>query len=183
MRVVAGYYKGRKLKGSDDLSIRPATDRVKEYIFNILRDFPRQKIVLDVFAGSGGLGIEALSRGASKIIFVEKAKSSIKILKQNLENIKISSGKYSILHKDALDFVTQTNIKADLCFMDPPYKYPPLQQLIDAFFKKKVLTEQGILVLEHEVSNPVEMQSPSYNIFSQKKISRSLISFIEEKVI
>ena len=182
MRVVAGFYKGRKLKSSDDLSIRPATDRVKEYIFNILRDFPKDQSAMDIFAGSGGLGIEALSRGASHIFFVEKAKSSILILKKNLEHIGVPSDSYRILQQDALDFVKRTKIKADLCFMDPPYNYPPLQELVDTFFKNDLLNPDGILVLEHEISNPLAEQSEVYNIFSQKKISRSLISFIEKKV-
>ena len=181
MRIISGIYKGRRLKGSKDLSIRPATDRVKEYIFNILQDFPQEALVFDIFSGSGGLGLEALSRGAQKTVFVEKAYSSIQVLKENLTAVKVPQSKYQIIQKDALAFARSETEKADLCFMDPPYKYPPLQELIDAFFLNKQLKEGGILVLEHEVINPIQEESPHYHLFSQKKISRSFISFLEYK--
>lgn len=180
MRVISGFFKGRKLKASTDLSIRPATDRVKEYIFNILQDFPQGRQVTDIFAGSGGLGIEALSRGASQAVFVDSASTSLKILKENLQNIKVPEDKYRIVQKDAIHFVTQDPGQTDLCFMDPPYKYPPLQELLDLFFRAKLLKKNGILVLEHEVSNPVKEESPVYHIFKQKKIGRSIIRFIEQ---
>lgn len=181
MRIISGTYKGRRLKGGKDLSIRPATDRVKEYIFNILREFPQGAQVFDIFSGSGGLGLEALSRGAQQAVFVEKAYSSIQVLTENLSAIKVPQSKYRIVQKDALVFARSETEKADLCFMDPPYKYPPLQELIDAFFFNRQLKQRGILVLEHETINPIQKESPLYNLFLQKKISRSLISFLEYK--
>ncbi len=181
MRIISGIYRGRRLKGSKDLSIRPATDRVKEYIFNILREFPQDAQVFDIFSGSGGLGLEALSRGAQRTVFVEKAYSSIRVLKENLTAVKVPPNQYQIIQKDALAFVRSETEKADLCFMDPPYKYPPLQELIDAFFSNRQLNKNGILVLEHEVINPIQTESPHYNLFLQKKISRSFISFLEYK--
>ncbi len=181
MRIISGIYKGRRLKGSKDLSIRPATDRVKEYIFNILQDFPQEAQVFDVFSGSGGLGLEALSRGAQKAIFVDKAYSSIQVLKDNLSSVKVPQNKYQIIQKDALTFARSETEKADLCFMDPPYKYPPLQELLDSFFFHKKLKKGGILVMEHEEINPINESSPLYHLFIQKKISRSLISFLEYK--
>jgi len=179
MRIISGIYKGRRLKSSNDLSIRPTTDRVKEYIFSILQDFPQDKLVLDVFSGSGSLGLEALSRGAAKVSFVEKAYSSIEILKQNLLHVKVPAEHYQIIHKDALEFSQSNQEKADLCFLDPPFKYPPLQELIESIFNNKILAEGGILVLEHEVINPIKKESALYHIFLQKKISRSLISFLQ----
>ena len=179
MRIISGIYKGRRLTTSKDLSIRPTTDRVKEYIFSILQDFPQDKTVLDIFSGSGGLGLEALSRGASHVTFVEKAFSSITILKQNLEHVRDPQGHYSIIQKDALLFAKKLNRTADLCLMDPPYKYPPLQDLIETFMQNKGLNENGILVVEHEVINPIQKENPHYHLFLQKKISRSFISFLE----
>jgi 16S rRNA (guanine966-N2)-methyltransferase len=183
MRVIAGLYKGRKLESSKDLSIRPTTDRVKEYIFNILQNFPQDKVILDVFSGSGSLGIEALSRGASFTIFVDKAVSSVNILRRNLNNLNISRDRYTIINSDAIDYINEARVKIDLCFMDPPYIYPQIQELINLFYSKKLLSEQGVLVVEHEISNPVEKENSLYRIFSQKKMSRSLIGFFEEKVV
>ena len=84
MRVLSGKYKGKLLKASKDLSIRPTTNRIKETIFNILYDFCNDKNVLDLFSGSGSLGIEAISRGASSVTFLEHSESSMKVLKQNI---------------------------------------------------------------------------------------------------
>ena len=181
MRIISGIYKGRRLKGSKDLSIRPATDRVKEYIFNILQDFPQGAQVFDIFSGSGGLGLEALSRGAQKTVFIEKAYSSIQVLNDNLSAVKVPRDRYKIIQKDALAFARSETEKADLCFMDPPYKYPALQELLNVFFTHQQLKKGGILVLEHEVINPIQEESPYYHLFFQKKISRSLISFLEYK--
>ena len=103
MRVISGTFKGRKLQASKDLSIRPTTDRVKESIFNILQDFHRNKKVVDIFSGSGNLGIEALSRGASHVCFVEKYQSSIKVLQKNIVHIGIDSEFYTIINKSAED--------------------------------------------------------------------------------
>ena len=89
MRVLSGKYKGRNLFAGRDLSIRPITNRLKDIIFSILQDFVIEKRILDLFCGSGSLGIEALSRGASHITFVEKEESSIKVLKQNIANLNI----------------------------------------------------------------------------------------------
>lgn len=181
MRIITGIYKGRRLKSSNDLSIRPTTDRVKEYIFNILQDFPQDKNVVDLFSGSGSLGIEALSRGAKFVRFVEHAGSSIEILKSNLEHVQIPAHHYKIIKKDALDFANEIDIGADICFMDPPYIYPPVQELVDRVFDHNVIHRDGLLVLEHEQINPIEMESDKYQVFRHKKISRSLISFMQHR--
>jgi 16S rRNA (guanine966-N2)-methyltransferase len=181
MRIISGLHKGRKIKSSSDHSIRPTTDRVKEYIFNILQDFPVGKTVIDMFSGSGNLGIEALSRGAEKIYFVEQALSSIAVLKDNLSALNISSDKYEIIKMDALHFAKTFNIEAQLCLLDPPFVYPPVQELLDHIFKNHILSENGLLVLEHEVSNPIEDENPFYEILRRKKMGRSLISILGNK--
>lgn len=180
MRIISGIYKGRRLKSSTDLSIRPTTDRVKEDIFNILRDFPAGINVIDLFAGSGNLGLEALSREAKKIFFIEKAPSSIAILKSNLEHLKINSDNYEIIRMDAVNFAKTSNLSVDLCLMDPPFVYPQIQELVDTLFSRNVISPQGILVLEHEVSNPILTESSKYNVLKQKRVGRSLLSFLEK---
>ncbi len=181
MRIISGIYKGRKLKGSSNLSIRPTTGRVKELIFNVLQDFPQNKTVLDVFSGSGNLGIEALSRGADKAIFVDLSERSLSVLKENLKTIGIPEKKYAIYKSDALNFARSANFSVDLLFLDPPFKYPELQQLIDLLFVSKLITMKSLLVVEHEKSNPIKLESDVYEIIIQKKIGRSLISFIAKK--
>jgi len=181
MRIISGVYKGRRLISSNDLSIRPTTDRVKEYIFNILLDFPREKSVADVFAGSGNLGLESLSRGAAHVTFVEKAPSSIQILKKNIHNVSVNDDQYRIVQSDALDWAQNSDERFDLILMDPPFTYPPLQALLDVIFSRKLLKDLGLLVVEHEISNPILKTPEHYHLLKQKKMGRSLISLLEQR--
>jgi 16S rRNA (guanine(966)-N(2))-methyltransferase RsmD len=103
MRIIAGKYKGRHLFAAKNRSIRPTTDRVKEYIFSILEDYIKDCRVLDLFAGTGSLGLESLSRGANNVAFVENSFQSIKVLKKNLFRIKVQEP-YSIIQKNTLTF-------------------------------------------------------------------------------
>jgi 16S rRNA (guanine966-N2)-methyltransferase len=178
MRVISGKYKGRKLVSSTDNSIRPTTNKIKEYIFNILQDFCQDKLVADVFCGSGSLGIESLSRGSKHVIFVDSSISSIKVLKKNLNQIKSESESFKIIQSDAIKFSNQNTERFDLILMDPPFHYPPLNKLLLSIFENKVLHENGILVVEHEISNPVNSDTDLFGIIKQKKTGRSLLSFI-----
>ena len=178
MKIISGQYKGRKIFSSKDYSIRPTTNRIKEHIFNTLQEFCVNKNVLDLFSGSGNLGFEALSRGANKVLFIEKSTKSIDIIRKNIENLEINPDKAIIIKKDALIFCTETNYEFDLILVDPPFNYPPLQQLIDTITQKNILKKNGILVVEHEIINPLNSTGSNYTIIKQKKFSRSLISFI-----
>ncbi len=181
MRIISGIYKGRKLKSSDDLSIRPTTDRVKELIFNVLQDFPEDKTVLDLFSGSGSLGLEALSRGAKKVYFVDSSNKSLNILKQNIKTIGVPQEQYVILKQAAIDFARTAAMPIDLLLLDPPFKYAELQLLIDTLLRSPVMTPKSLLVLEHERINPIETESQVYDVLIQKKMGRSLISFLVRK--
>lgn len=182
MRIISGIYKGRRLQAGKDLSIRPTTDRVKEYIFNILHDFPANKLIADIFAGSGNLGIESISRGARKVFFVEKSQKSIQVLKKNLSNIAVEPDNYAILNMSAQDFVSYNHHDVDLYLLDPPFNYPRLQHLIDSLTQSENFLTGNLLVLEHEVSNLINLEGNlSYRILKQKKMGRSLISFLEKR--
>lgn len=182
MRVISGIYKGRRLKSSADLSIRPTTDRIKESIFNTLQDFYLNQAVADLFCGSGNLGIEALSRGASKVYFVEKSKTSISVLRENLVQLNIPQDKYEILQLDAMTFVSEFDPSIQLFFMDPPFVYPQLGLLVERLYGNPDISDHTLLVVEHEITNPLEKSMKQYHIFKQKKFDRSLISFIEKGI-
>ena len=181
MRVLTGKYKGKNIVGSEDNSIRPTTNKIKEYIFNILQDFCEYKTVADIFSGSGSLGIESLSRGSKHVTFVDKSPNSIKILKSNLNNINLTSDQYKIIISDAIKFSNEQKYTFELILMDPPFYYPPLNELLKSLFKNNILYKNGILVVEHEISNPVNSETNLFEIIKQKKIGRSLISFIVNK--
>jgi 16S rRNA (guanine966-N2)-methyltransferase len=178
MRVISGSFKGKRLYGSNDYKIRPTTDSVKESIFNIVRDYISEQEVMDLFCGSGSLGIEALSRGAKKVMFVEKSSSSIALLNKNIQHLKLATSNYQIIQRDVLQYCTDTQNTYDLIFADPPFKYPPLQALVKIITTQGVLREKGILIIEHETTNPIESNAFNHTIIQQKKYGRSLVSFI-----
>jgi 16S rRNA (guanine966-N2)-methyltransferase len=181
MQVLAGKYKRKKLSGSADNSIRPTTNKIKEFIFNILQDFPENKNVADFFSGSGSLGIEALSRGAKHVVFIDDSLKSIQVLKNNLKYTGILPTEYEIINNDAIKFCQQRQSGFDLILMDPPFIYPAINELIQIVFMNQILKKKGLFVVEHEISNPVNSKLELFEIIKQKKFGRSLISFLINK--
>jgi 16S rRNA (guanine966-N2)-methyltransferase len=181
MRIIAGQYRGKKLSAGSDLSIRPITNRLKETIFSIIHEFVFEKRILDLFSGSGSLGLEALSRGAGHVTFVEREESSIKVLNRNLKDIKIDLDITKIVKSDVLEFLKKNRNKYHLIFSDPPFKYPYLQQMINQVFINNSLDLNGLLMLHHEIDNPLQTENVPYTVLKQKKIGRSLLSFISKE--
>ena len=180
MRIIAGKYKGRQLFSAKNRSIRPTTDRVKEYIFSILEDYIKDCRVLDLFAGTGSLGLESLSRGASNVTFVENSYQSIKVLKKNLMRVKVIEP-YTIVLKNALTFLRQNKEPFDLIFADPPFKWNHYIELIPLSFLPENLSEYGIFILESERTQEIEWETNIYEILRQKKYDRSLVTFFGRK--
>lgn len=178
MRVISGQYKGKKIYAGKDLLIRPTTNKIKEIIFAVLGDFCVDKDVIDLFCGSGSLGIEALSRGATRVTFIEKAESSLKILRNNIRHLQIDPSIVHIIKDDALNFSSKVNSTYKLILVDPPFRYSLLQILIDNIVKRGILHQTGILILHHEIVNPIKSDVDYYRIIKQKKVGRSLLTFI-----
>jgi len=146
MRVISGKYKGKNLKGFDIDGTRPTMDRVKESLFGIIQNYIPDSICLDLFAGSGSLGIEALSNGAKVCYFNDSNKEMIKILKENLNNIE----NYFVFTKDYISFLNEVNVKFDIIFLDPPYKMNLINKSIDIIIDRDLLNKNGIIVCEYE---------------------------------
>jgi len=182
MRIISGKYKGHRLYSAKDQSIRPTTDRVKEYIFNILSEFIEDCRVLDLFSGSGNLGIEALSRGAESVTFIENSYNSVKVLRKNLDRIRIQEP-YKIVRKNVLTFLRQNKEPFDLIFADPPFKWNHYIELLPLVFLPENLTHYGIFVLESERTHDIEWETNIYEVIRQKKFDRSLITFFGRKGI
>ena len=146
MRVISGKYKGKMINGFNINGTRPTMDRVKESLFGMIQNEINNSICLDLFAGSGSLGIEALSNGAKKCYFIDNNKEIIKILKNNLENIDNSI----IIKDDFENFLKTTNQKFDIIFLDPPYKLNLITKAIDIIVQKELLNENGLIICEYE---------------------------------
>jgi len=178
MRILGGKFKGKNLFGSQDLSVRPLTNRIKKSIFDVLQNCFQEKSVLDLFSGTGSFGLEALSRGAVHLTVVEKSDNSLAVLRKNLHLLPLGGEKVYTIKSDVIKFCAQTVQVYDLILMDPPFIFPEIQNLVDLIFKRKILKEKGVMVVHHEITNPVADSSDDYMIRQQKKFGRSLVSYI-----
>ena len=144
MRVITGTARGRKLETPTNYDIRPTTDNVKESIFNIIQFDIEGRKVLDLFAGTGQLGIECLSRGAESVTFVDEHREAIRIIKENLKTCQL---KGTVMQTDALSFVKNCG-KFDLVFIDPPYDSKLYEPVLEAINSVDILSDGGIIVCE-----------------------------------
>ncbi|SNZ09320.1 16S rRNA (guanine(966)-N(2))-methyltransferase RsmD [Terribacillus aidingensis] len=152
MRVIAGEHKGRALKAVPNQLTRPTTDKVKESLFQVLGPFFEGGACLDLFAGSGGLGIEALSRGMDTCIFVDKQGKAVETIHQNLTTLKLSDAA-EVYRNDAmraLKAVAKREKQFDLIFLDPPYQKVSYESLLEQISETGILGAGGQIVCEHD---------------------------------
>jgi len=153
MRVISGIRKGHKLVSPKNMEIRPTEDRVKESMFNILGKITDDTVVLDLFAGTGGIGIEFLSRGARKAYFVDKSKDAMELIKINISKTRFDD-KAILIQKDAVSSISALEIKEnyyDYIFIDPPYKEVDLfHKILKAISISKLINEKTIIIIEHD---------------------------------
>ncbi|QQY80772.1 16S rRNA (guanine(966)-N(2))-methyltransferase RsmD [Keratinibaculum paraultunense] len=152
MRVISGSKKGYKLKAPKGRDIRPTEDRIKESLFNILGDVDKNSIVLDLYAGSGSIGIEFLSRGAQKAYFIDNSIMSIKVINENLAHTGLED-KANVIKANAqkgINLLSKNNLSFDYIFMDPPYRQNLCIKILKYIYKKDILKKEGIIIIEHE---------------------------------
>lgn len=147
MRVITGSARGRKLKELQGTETRPTTDKVKESMFNIVQFDVEGRKVLDLFAGTGQLGIEALSRGAEQCAFVELRREAAALIRENLEHCGFSD-RSRVHQTDYLAFLSGCREKFDLIFLDPPYGSGVLEKALETISKIDIVTENGIMICE-----------------------------------
>lgn len=148
MRVISGELKGRKLLQPRGVDLRPTTDKVKEALFNILSPYLQGSFFLDLYAGSGSIGIEAASRGAASVTFVEKNRENFFLIRKNIASFDLSE-KVTLFHGTVLDFL-KTNCGAfDLAYVDPPYEDNDLLERLQTLGSSDTIRPQGIVVIEH----------------------------------
>lgn len=167
MRVIAGTYRSRRLQTLKGLALRPTSDRLRETLFNILGEGVQGAVFIDLFAGSGAVGIEALSRGAQQAIFIERHASGVALLRRNLEALKIPpggnyawregksfGGNAEVLSLDALDALetlTDRGVRADLIFADPPYADTrAYDTVLEWVGTSKLLQPNGRMIVDHD---------------------------------
>ena len=165
MRIISGNHKGKKILLPKDKKTRPLKDLVKESIFNLINHSKKLNIkienssILDLFSGCGSFGLECISRGAKSIIFIEYYSEALKVLKDNIINLK-EENKCDIINKNCFDYIKNFNYldkKFDIIFLDPPYKEKNINNLIEIILKKKMLQKEGVIIIHRHKKDDIQI--------------------------
>ena len=165
MRVITGIAGGRKLKSPEGEAVRPTTDQVKQAIFNILQFDLEGRRVLDLFGGTGQLGIEALSRGAREAVFTDSSRTSVQLIRENLKRCGFEG---KVLQTDALSYLARGE-KFDVIFIDPPYDSGLYQAVLERINAVDNLTEGGIIVCETRAGTELPELAPPYRKLRERR--------------
>ena len=163
MRVITGTARGRRLKELEGMETRPTTDRVKEGMFNVLQFDIEGRRVLDLFAGTGQLGIECLSRGAASAVFVDRRADAVKLIRENLKATELTD-RARVVSGDSMEYLQQLREQFDLIFLDPPYEAGLLEVAIPRIAEIDILAPHGIIVAEHPVGKALPALKPPYRL-------------------
>lgn len=179
MKVISGTLKGRKIDGYNLDGTRPTMDRVKESLFAMIQNYIGESICLDLFAGSGNLGIEAISEGATFVYFNDNNKKAVEVIKQNVKKFNILE-KTEILnmsHKKALNELTGKKI--DIIFLDPPYKTNYIEESIKLIDSNNLLSDNGIIVCESSDLNKI-IYTDNFQVLKEKKYGDKWVVILEK---
>lgn len=164
MRIISGEFRGRRLKGPRGRELRPTSDRLKETLFDILGPTVRGTVFVDVFAGTGSIGLEALSRGAREVVFIESSRTAVDLIRRNLELCRVVSG-YRLMELDvfaALRTLLREGFGADIAYADPPYRWEPYGDLLAIFFRRGLARPNARVILEHHCKTALPEAGEGY---------------------
>lgn len=182
MRIIAGKYKGVPLVSFKADHIRPTTDRVKETLFNKLMFKIEDRTVLDLFSGTGNLGLEALSRGASYVTFVEKNLKSIQILKENLAKLRIPANEYKIINTDVLTYLKSYKGEFfDIIMADPPFTEKMAHDVMQAADLSGVFGPQTIMTIESQRKERIDKEYSTLTCYDSREFGDKILSFFSKK--
>lgn len=168
VRIIAGKWRGRKINFQEGQGLRPTTDRLRETLFNWLAPVIEGSHCLDLFAGSGAIGFEALSRGAQKVLLVDQSLAVLKSLKENIQSLQCESVELHL--KESLRFLKKyTGEPFDIIFLDPPFYIGLAQKAINLIFQHDILKQNGYLYLEQEHKAPMPVFPKKWEILKDEK--------------
>jgi 16S rRNA (guanine966-N2)-methyltransferase len=183
VRIISGQYRGRILKSPPNLQVRPTSDRLRETLFNVLAPRIEGSTLLDLCSGSGAIGIEALSRGAKHVTFVDKSRKMCGLIEANLDTIEVPEPETEVVMADAAEFVRRMAAKGekswDVIFYDPPYDsdYSPVLWVLGA---NRLISPGGVLIVEHYYKNTLKDSVEEIRRWRLLKQGDSCLSFYEE---
>lgn len=183
MRIISGKARGTKLYALEGNNTRPTLDRVKESLFNIIQGEIQDSVFLDLFSGSGAIGLEAISRGAKKAILCDKQKQAIEIIKKNIEKTRFKEQVelYNLSFEELLN--NKISEKVDIIYIDPPYKTDFAYEAIKLILAKKIITQNSIIIVETDEEERIinQIKDLKVNIIDQRKYGRAHLIFLKEK--
>lgn len=177
MRIIAGEFKGRQLKAVPGNSTRPTTDKVKEAVFSMIGPFFQGGSALDLFAGSGSLGIETLSRGMDFVVFVDKNPKAVHTISENIKSLNINDDNIEIYRADAFRAIkaaAKRKLQFNLIFLDPPYKKVVYDKLLTSITEHHLLAKDGIIYCEHDPSEAVPHDNEHFSILKREQYGGSI---------
>ncbi|MBR2507033.1 MAG: 16S rRNA (guanine(966)-N(2))-methyltransferase RsmD [Bacilli bacterium] len=172
MRIIGGLYRHRKIYWPSDKNIRPTKDRIREAIFNALGDISN-KSFLDLYSGSGAMGIEAISRDAKISYFVDLNKNAINCIKDNISRVNIPKDKYFVIYNNdlvAIKTFIDEEIQFDIVFLDPPYKKGEYENILNLLLQNNIISEDGIIIMESDYQLDIEIPCKKHKIYKYGKI-------------
>lgn len=183
MRVIAGTARSLPLKTKEGKDTRPTTDRIKETLFNMLQPYVGEAVFFDLFSGSGGIGIEALSRGAFHAYFVENDAKALECIVDNLKFTRFTD-KATVLKQDVISALNGISEKeADIIFMDPPYDMLYEKKVLEVLSTKKYVTEDTLIVVEASLKTDFAyLDELGFEIMKEKKYKTNKHMFIRRKI-
>lgn len=178
MRVIAGKYKGRVLQSAGD-STRPTLDRTKETLFNILQMRVANSTILDLFAGSGQIAIECLSRGANRAILCDNDRAAQQAIKANFAKIGVTPELYTCSYRSCLGNISKQTL--DIVFVDPPYASGYYKDVLQTISQQQLLAQNGIVVCEHAFDVQLPTELDELQMYDQRKIGSVKFSFYKRR--
>ena len=175
MRIIAGEYKGRRLKSPADDSIRPTADKVKEALFSMLTEHIYGSRVLDLFSGTGNLGIEALSRGAEECVFGDSSKESIRLIKENIAHCRAETGAV-VVPGDFRKLLMNVDGEFDVILLDPPYGKGLMEPCFELIRERQLLAEGGVIIAEHRKEEVLPKEFCGFEKVKERKYGIVVLS-------
>ncbi len=180
IKIIAGSNKGFILKTKEGLSTRPTLNRIKENVFNIIREKVVNSNFLDLFAGSGGIALESISRGAARAVLVEKDKKAFAVVKANIDKTK-TNDKVIAINSDYKDYLKRSNDKFDLIYIDPPYELEAYEECLNLIGNYKVLANEGIIIVESKKNQEIPLVNDYFLCYRNITYGNTKIWFYKEK--
>lgn len=181
MRIISGEFKGRRLMTPSDDRVRPTTDKVKEAVFSIIAAYIPEGVFLDLFAGTGNMGLEAISRGAKRAYFTDIDRRSIAIVRENVKHCR-AEDRSVIMCTDYISALDKINDTADVIFLDPPYKEGIIEACIAKIAECNILKSDGIIVAEHSNRDKLPEELFGFKLMKKRGYGKIGISIYEKSV-